>query len=181
MTQTISTYEQQAIDFLEKFGVTLTIEFLKNGKHFEDDETTRDIYKCELKRGNRSYTFNFGQSVANSMKYEDKLNKRQFTSDGSSAGSHKYKYLNPERFPKNKAEERFSDFKIVPGNKPTSYDILSCLTKYDPGTFEDFCGEFGYDTDSRKAYKTYEAVKNEWQNIAMLFTESELEELREIQ
>jgi len=26
-------------------------------------------------------------------------------------------------------------------------------------TFEDFCGEFGYDTDSRKAENTYNACK----------------------
>lgn len=34
---------------------------------------------------------------------------------------------------------------------PTMYDVLTCLTKYDPDTFEDFCSEFGYDTDSRRA------------------------------
>lgn len=65
-------------------------------------------------------------------------------------------------------------------NKPTAYDVLSCLTKYDPGTFENFCGDFGYDIDSRKAYKTYKAVMKEWKNIELLFTPEQLEQLAEI-
>lgn len=65
-------------------------------------------------------------------------------------------------------------------NEPTCYDILACLTKYPVYDFEDFCSEYGYDTDSRKAYKTYKAVKREWENVNKLFTEEQLELLREI-
>ncbi len=129
-------YKKQALDFLEKTGTTLKIEFKRNGKHFDDDKDNRDIYSVTLSRGPRKFTFDFGQSINNSGK--------------------------------NRV-------------KPTAYDILTCLTKYDPGTFENFCSEFGYDTDSRKAEKTYKAVVNEYQNIAMLFTDEELEELQEIQ
>ena len=66
------------------------------------------------------------------------------------------------------------------GIDPTAYDILACLTKYDAGTFEDFCLEFGYDEDSRKAYKVYEAVLEEYQNVERLFHDV-MDELREIQ
>lgn len=65
--------------------------------------------------------------------------------------------------------------------EPTAYDVLTCLTKYDPGTFENFCSDFGYDSDSRKAYKTYKAVKREWSNVEILWTDEELEQLQEIQ
>lgn len=68
--------------------------------------------------------------------------------------------------------------KVIP---PTEYDVLACLTKYDPETFEDFCSVFGYDEDSRKAERIYEAVKEEYQNVAMLWNDSEIEELQEIQ
>lgn len=64
--------------------------------------------------------------------------------------------------------------------KPTDYDVLSCLTKYDPGTLEDFCSEFGYDTDSIRAGKTYKGVCKEWLMVSNFFTEAEIEELREI-
>lgn len=65
--------------------------------------------------------------------------------------------------------------------QPTEYDILSCLTKYDPETFEDFCSEFGYDEDSRSAKRTYNAVKKEWQAIEKLFSPEQIEQLQEIQ
>lgn len=65
-------------------------------------------------------------------------------------------------------------------SEPTAYDVLACLTKYDPGTFENFCGDFGYDTDSRKAFKTYKAVIREYKNLERLYSEAELEQLREI-
>lgn len=66
------------------------------------------------------------------------------------------------------------------GTAPTPYDVLSVLTKYDVGTFENFCSDFGYDTDSRKAEKLYKAVLKEWDNVRKLFTDEELNQLQEI-
>jgi hypothetical protein len=63
---------------------------------------------------------------------------------------------------------------------PTMYDILTCLTKYDPETFENFCGEYGYNTDSIKALKTYKAVQREFKGVNRLFSDI-LEQLQEIQ
>ena len=69
---------------------------------------------------------------------------------------------------------------MVKGEEPSLYDVLACLTTYDPGTFKDFCSEFGYDTDSRKAEKIYNAVEGEWLKVQSLFNDDELEILREI-
>lgn len=66
------------------------------------------------------------------------------------------------------------------GNPPTAYDVLACLTKYDPGTFENFCSDFGYSEDSRAAERTYKAVIKEWQKVSKFFTSDELEQLQEI-
>jgi hypothetical protein len=63
---------------------------------------------------------------------------------------------------------------------PVLYDVLTYLTKSDPEDFETFCGEFGYNTDSRKALDTYMAVQKEWAGVKILFGDC-LEELREIQ
>lgn len=73
------------------------------------------------------------------------------------------------------------DLILKPGVPPTAYDIIACLTKYDPGTFEDFCSEFGYDEDSRRAERTYNAVKEEWVGVQTLWTDEEIEKLWEIQ
>ena len=66
------------------------------------------------------------------------------------------------------------------GIAPRPYDVLACLQKYEVGTFENFCADFGYDTDSRSAYKTYKAVMKEWKNVELLFTPEHLEQLQEI-
>lgn len=47
------------------------------------------------------------------------------------------------------------------GQEPTAYDVLACLEKSDPGTFEEFCSEYGYSDDSIKATKLYGSVVRE--------------------
>ncbi len=62
----------------------------------------------------------------------------------------------------------------------TAYDILSSITKSDPGTFAYFCADMGYDKDSRSAERTYFAVQDEWVWVRAFFTAEELEELLEV-
>ena len=68
---------------------------------------------------------------------------------------------------------------------PTAYDVLSCLTKYDIGSFEDFCGDYGYENeepeDRTASMKIYKAVLREWQGMNRLFDDEQLDQLREIQ
>lgn len=66
-------------------------------------------------------------------------------------------------------------------NEPTLYDVLTCLTKHNPDTFEVFCANYGYDNESRTAKKTYKAVLKEWKNLNRLFTTDELNLLTNIQ
>ena len=74
---------------------------------------------------------------------------------------------------------------------PTEYDVLACLTKYDPGNYEDFCSEFGYETEienefgrltrNKNAFQIWKACCREWEKVKRVFGEDEiLEELREI-
>lgn len=62
--------------------------------------------------------------------------------------------------------------------EPTFYDIFTCLQKSDVGSFNDFCGEFGYDS-SRKAERIYRAVGKEYDAVERLFGDI-LEEMQEI-
>ena len=178
----MTDFEKQASEFLSKTGATLEIKFLKHGYHFADDKETRDIYECTLSRGSRKYTFNFGQSLVNSGFYYT-MGKKKTNIDR--------KYLQPEHS-KNLIHHVKSDSGYAFMNNgesdvihypkaPTAYDILACLHKYDVGSFEDFCSEFGYDSDSRKAEKIYNAVVNEYTQLCALFTDSEMEEMSEIQ
>ena len=50
------------------------------------------------------------------------------------------------------------------GAEPTTDEVLSCLADdsscADDHSFEDFCSEMGYDTDSRTAERTYKACQH---------------------
>lgn len=153
----MNEYQKQALDFLKKTNTTIEITYLKTGKYFPDDTKERDIYQFTIKRGNTEYTANFGQSIVCSGKW-----------------------LEDGRKPVHK-KQLFGDYKK---NKeysvPNEYDILACLTTYDPGSFKDFCDEFGY-TDPPTAYETYQAVIKEYQGVCSIWNPGEREQLAEIQ
>ena len=175
MKTEISTYEQQAIDFLTKTNTTFTAEFLKHGKHFEDDTQTRDIYKITLQRGGRKYSFNFGQSIyaSGQIQLVERLRNKMITADFAKKFGSNYAFdLTKKKQILLSTSLKDTELPINPNYSfPTEYDVLACLTKYDPGTFQDFCDNFGYDTDSRNAEKTYNAVKEEYNNLCALFNE----------
>lgn len=66
---------------------------------------------------------------------------------------------------------------------PSAYDILSTVSSdsYEYSSFKDFCDNLGYNEDSRKDYKTWEAVTEFAENINAFFKTDEIEALREIQ
>lgn len=127
----MSMYEKAANEFASKHGVKLTVIGSEFRKYFPEDKECRYVFKMKIQRGRKSYTFTFGQSIANGSK------------------------------------------------EPTMYDVLACFTKYDVGSFEDFCGEFGYSNDSRTAERIYKAVVKECMAVERLFGDV-IEELAEI-
>ena len=66
----------------------------------------------------------------------------------------------------------------APSKKDVLYSfIMDDVTGLD---FEEFCLEFGYDNDSIKALRTFEACKEQTENFYRLFNEEEREILREL-
>jgi len=171
-------YEKQAQDFLNKTNTTVAIDFVKHGKHFVDDDNERDIYKVTLRRGEREFIFNFGQSIAHSgykiVRKSDKAQLHKGIYADTTTELKKVKVLARKQF------QTLNGLEIITPETPTAYDILASLTKYETGNFKEFCSSFGYDIDSIKALKIYEAVKNEWLNVKALWAETELIQLREI-
>lgn len=173
-------YQKQALDFLESTNSTISIDFLRSGYHFHTDKEKRDIYLITINKGSRKYSFEFGQSLNNSGFYFTMGKRRvdldrKFLEVSKSQLTHhikrniSYDYLDNGK----------SD-KIHYPQAPSEYSILAAITKYDPGTFEEFCSEYGYDVDSISANTIYLAVKDEWNHIQTLYTDEELELLREI-
>lgn len=101
--------------------------------------------------------------------------KRYFSDDKE------YRFVFKLRLTRNNKSYTFSfGQSIAAGSQePDMYSILACLTKYDVGSFDDFCSEFGYDTDSRTAERTYKAVCKEFKAVDKLFSDI-IEELAEI-
>jgi hypothetical protein len=66
--------------------------------------------------------------------------------------------------------------------EPTAADVLDCLASDAAGyenarSFEDWCGEYGYDTDSRKAERTFRAVEAQSTALARLLSPDEFNAL----
>lgn len=189
MTNT-TDYQKQAQDFLNATGVAMEVKFKEYGKHFPDDKEDRDIYTITLKRGQRSFTFDFGQSIRSSGEWNLYGNSSKGVAHrygDSFDGIPKISYVHPS-YNGNEGKKGAKlalyhpNWLLNPSfASPTDYNVLTCLTKHEVGTFEDFCSNFGYDTDSRKAENIYKAVLNEYQNVCMLWNEKEIEQLQEIQ
>lgn len=69
------------------------------------------------------------------------------------------------------------------GKTPSAYDVLACISSdyYTPDTFEDFCSNYGYDEDSRKAEQSFKAADKFARKLRAFFTEAEATALSEIQ
>jgi len=70
--------------------------------------------------------------------------------------------------------------KLEDRQQPSAYDILACLEGHSPGVFEDFCCEYGYSTDSRKAEATWKACVEQYLELEAMYSEDERQALSEI-
>lgn len=189
MTTETKTYEETAHDFLLRTGVDFKAVFVKNAPYFSSDTDSRDIYEITLCKGRRVHKFTFGASITDSG-YKVLLGGK----NGQSVNQHTTIKIsrNKIRLTKNGdinliLFEKFGgtifnpniDTIIVPV-EPTAYKILSSPTKSDPGTFEDFCSDLGYDPDSIIANKTYNNVVKEYAMVCALWSDDEIEELQKI-
>lgn len=152
----MNEYIKQATEFLQKTYTKMKIRYVGlavNKEWKEKDE--RCLYEITLTSPRGSMTFDFWDSIQNT-----KIRIMPFDEYNVQA--------NKELAAKKKAAV------------PSVYDVLACLTKCDPGTFEDFCSNYGYDEDSRTAERVYFTVQKEYTQLARLFTPEQMEELAEI-
>lgn len=135
----MSEYTKQAKEFLKKTGAKMTISYKDYAPYFEGEKEYRNIYRVRIDRNGKSWSFNFGDSIASTNN----------------------------------------------GDRPTAYDVLACITKYEPAAdVWDFAEEYGYNIDSRQEYnkvnRIYKAVCREYKNAVRMFGDV-LDDLAEIQ
>lgn len=67
------------------------------------------------------------------------------------------------------------------GAEPTLAEVLDCLASDSAGvantSFEEWCGEYGYDTDSRKALRTYRVCDRQAERLKDFLGSASFEEL----
>lgn len=126
-------------------------------------------YQCRFSRdGRKDFLIDFWNSYADEF-HNWALKHRVLAMPSLSAASYQVQDMIKAELKKGKQR-----------SEPTPYDVLACLTKSEPGSFGDFCSEYGYDNDSRRAEKIYFAVQDEWSKIRKFFTEEQITEMQEI-
>lgn len=168
----MNEYIKQATDFLQKANAEMKIEYvgLAVNKDWKEKEK-RCLYEITLTSSRGSMTFDFWDSIRNTE-------IKTMTLDAYAKKRYKRPFSTLTDIEKNKAREELTAKKK--DAVPSVYDVLACLTKCDPGTFEDFCSDYGYDEDSRTAERLYFAVQKEYTQLARLFTPDEMGELTEV-
>jgi hypothetical protein len=186
MDMTAIDYQKQATDFLEKHGIDFSFSqvghdcptFCEDARLERDMDKVNDFprkthihgkhYRCTFKRKDKQFTIDFWSS------YADEEYNALFYHEGNLVVMAENVYWDKY----GKYPRRLRDMKGK--RRPTPYDVLAAVTKNDPGTFENFCGDYGYDTDSRRAEGVYKAVQVEYAKMQAFFTEEELTELQDI-
>ncbi len=109
--------------------------------------------------------------------------------DGWADGSSHYKVLITALVPgENESSSMSLYYSMGPGLKgsePTLNDILECLSMDSSSTngqnFEDWAGDFGYDSDSRKAEKIFNQCIKQSHDLKRLLGDEGFEELIQIE
>ena len=171
----INNYQKQAEDFLTKAKATIKIELAKQQQAplwvNKDGQDYGLMYNITIERENKNpWNFNFWDSIANKEKLEAFKELRKNGYQERWINKKYYSQIDIRKFVKEATAGEFT---------PSAYDVLACLTKYNPGDFEDFCADYGYDEDSRTAEKIFLAVIKEWNAVNNIFGDL-MEELQEI-
>lgn len=152
-----SEYDIQAETFLRKCGITFETHYLGHypAKWDLKGGRGRAHWAITLSRSQKKpLTLTFGAPLVNSYQDSQRKNPGQIGTPLDYARQKKV--------------------------SPSPYSVLACVTKCDPGTFANFCADYGYSTDSRKAFEMYLETQKEWGDIERFFSPEEQEKLAEI-
>ena len=167
-TETKTEYDIQAEKFVESTGIKIVKTYTGHRKYFDDDKERRSCWHITVTRGDNAFSYDFGQSIVDSYAAINREGQRMINKSNS------YARCIAGHLPHGIKEIK---------RQPSDYSLLACMSmdSYQSDTFEDWCGEFGYDTDSRKALDTFLKCQKISSDINRFFTDAELEQLQDIQ
>ena len=136
-----SDIQQTIAEFLTEYPITLEAQRTQENPYMAKDEK-HPMYHWLITLHYKEKTFPLHYSIGSGHAIPEFPNP--------TFRPHKFKDLNPKEI-----------IAAYPCRKPTITDVLDCVASdayalnYD--SFEEWANEFGYDTDSRKAERTYHA------------------------
>lgn len=165
-------YNKQATDFLEKHDLTFKAEFVgKNCPPWAGDTELKTKHGCPkcggmhgweyritMAKGRQSISFPFWNSWADC--YNEVRGGKQYING-------QWVYFEARRVPK----------------VPSAYEVLATISPntYCETSFEDWCDEFDYNKDSRRAEAMHKRCMEFALQLRQFFTDAEIADLREIQ
>jgi len=160
-------YDERVDSWLAEHSITYTATKTSEGPmSWDTTGQKRDIYELRFTRSDRTFTIpQFGQSLYHSSTWAPKCIR------GCPMQFRESLMMHSRDCPNHKMGGRV--------RPPSAYDAFATITKYDPGSFSEFCSEFGYDTDSIKARDAWQAMVEEWAQVRRFFTSEEIEWLQE--
>lgn len=191
--------EPEKLDALSK---ELEVSYVRHGmrKHFQDDTDEREVLTVTVKRGSREIEFEYGLSLVDTealnlpecrpFDYDGepvilininplpKSYRKLFTTKTGKPYVGRYAGKSGTYHSFNGSWAAYTSIKkILRANalKDLLYSVLCSLQSdyHCPAIFEDFCGEFGYDVDSRKAFETWQNCLKQSQKVQSIIFEDE--------
>ena len=162
---------------LEALGVTLAATFVPQSQSRNSNEKRPTLnWRVVVVRSKRpQYACDYTQGIAHAPGYPQTLRK------SPNLAANERHAAERGRYPQNwESAAATHDKPLTP---PKLAEVLSSLLLDSTAfgqTFEDWANDYGYDTDSREAERTYNACRDAGAAMAKLFTGQEIETLREL-
>lgn len=156
---------------LEKLLNELCIEWTKTGSTVTEHGERNDYSVTMRLPGRADLVFEFHGSVADCALLSRDKTREQLKTLHAMGKAKKSQYTG-ELIATISVDKAYKEFAI---DMPCS--LLTCCKSecYIPGLFEDFCSEFGYEEDSRKAFDVWQKCLKHSAKVHRFFTESEIE------
>lgn len=153
-------------EFIEKHGITMTADRISARTDHAASNWGKDAchYLITLKCGDRAHVFNYSMGAG----HVEKIPYRQIPPDKRRGLTLKDWENTPRPGTRGLTlhQAEYQSYVWRPAT-PKLADVLDCVASDCAGfdnarSFEDWASEYGYDTDSRKAERTYSAVREQY-------------------
>jgi hypothetical protein len=181
--EALDDYRDKADLFLQETSSSIEWELVGLSDRFNRGAKTLE-YKYKLTRGTRVHSGLYNSSLNDlwtllkfdKFKINDKsILAERIINDFDGQLRNKIKTIHISH------EGKYLRFNRVDIPNPTSYDLLACLSVDDSSDIDDFCSNYGYssdDTPISQIQAIYEAVKEQSNELKMLYSDIELEALQ---